>query len=60
MLKMSYETDLAVLAVSSEANWKLYAEIRNLVRETSIVGDVLSPRKILEAMRESFDIARGI
>jgi len=56
----SYEMDLAVLAVGYEADRKLFDEVRSLVRETFIVGDALSPRRILEAMRESFDIAQVI
>jgi 2,4-dienoyl-CoA reductase-like NADH-dependent reductase (Old Yellow Enzyme family)/thioredoxin reductase len=56
----SYEMDLAVLAVGYEADRNLFNEIRSLVRETFIVGDALSPRRILEAMRESFDIAQVI
>lgn len=55
-----YEGDLAVLAVGYQADTGLFEEIRALVRETYVVGDALQPRRILEAMRESFDIAQVI
>ncbi|MBU2053996.1 MAG: FAD-dependent oxidoreductase [Proteobacteria bacterium] len=56
----TYDADLAVLAVGYQADIKLFEEIRALVRDTYIVGDALQPRRILEAMRESFDIAQVI
>ena len=52
--------DLAVLAVGYQADPGLFEEIRSLVRETYVVGDALAARRILEAMRESFDIAQVI
>jgi len=55
-----YEADLAVLAIGYQADNDLFEKVRKQVRETYIVGDALHPRKILEAMRESFDIAQVI
>jgi hypothetical protein len=56
----TYDADLAVIAVGYQADIKLFEEIRSLVRDTYVVGDALQPRRILEAMRESFDIAQVI
>jgi len=56
----TYPADLIAVAVGYEADRRLFAEIRNQVRETYLIGDALSPRKILEAMKESFDIAQII
>jgi 2,4-dienoyl-CoA reductase-like NADH-dependent reductase (Old Yellow Enzyme family)/thioredoxin reductase len=56
----TYDADLAVLAVGYQADIKLFEEIRALVQDTYVVGDALQPRRILEAMRESFDIAQVI
>lgn len=56
----TYDADLAVLAVGYVSENKLFEEIRSLVRDTYVVGDALQPRRILEAMRESFDIAQVI
>jgi 2,4-dienoyl-CoA reductase-like NADH-dependent reductase (Old Yellow Enzyme family)/thioredoxin reductase len=56
----TYDADLTVLSVGYVADNKLFEEIRALVRDTYLVGDALQPRRILEAMRESFDIAQAI
>jgi 2,4-dienoyl-CoA reductase-like NADH-dependent reductase (Old Yellow Enzyme family)/thioredoxin reductase len=58
--EMTYPADLIVVAVGYEADRRLFEEIRNQVRETYLIGDALSPRKILEAMKESFNIAQII
>ena len=58
--KMAYGADLVVLALGYTADRQLFEDIRNEVRETYVIGDALSPRKILEAMKESFDIAQVI
>ena len=55
-----HEIDLAVLAVGYESDRRLFNDIRSHVRETYVLGDGLAPRRILEAMRESFDIAQEI
>jgi 2,4-dienoyl-CoA reductase-like NADH-dependent reductase (Old Yellow Enzyme family)/thioredoxin reductase len=54
------EIDLAVLAIGYESDRRLFNDIRSYVRETYVIGDGLEPRRILEAMRESFDIGQEI
>lgn len=55
-----HAADLAVLAVGYEADPAFFAAVREIVPEVYGVGDALRPRRILEAMRESFDIAQEI
>jgi len=55
-----HAADLAVLAVGYEADPAFFAAVRQIVPETYVVGDAFRPRRILEAMRESFDIAQEI
>ncbi|MBW2308329.1 MAG: FAD-dependent oxidoreductase [Deltaproteobacteria bacterium] len=54
------DADIVALAAGYTSDLKLFNEIRELVPETYMIGDYRHPRKILEAMRESFDIAQDI
>ncbi len=55
-----FDADIIVLAAGYTTDLKLFNKIREHVPETYLIGDYRHPRKILEAMRESFDIAQEI
>ncbi|MGM0689718.1 MAG: FAD-dependent oxidoreductase [Bacillota bacterium] len=52
--------DTVVLAIGAEANNELAGELEGKVKELHIIGDALKPRKITEAVREGFDLARKL
>lgn len=54
------ETDHIVLAVGRRAENQLLEEMKDLVPEVIVVGDCLSPRKVKDAIWESFKTARVI
>lgn len=54
------EADIIVLAVGYATDRKLFNKIIAIIPETYLIGDYRYPRKILEAMRESYDIAQEI
>jgi hypothetical protein len=54
------ETDHIVLAVGRRAENQLLEEMKDLVPEIIVVGDCLSPRKVKDAIWESFKTARVI
>jgi 2,4-dienoyl-CoA reductase (NADPH2) len=52
--------DTVVLAVGAVANNELAAALEGKVKELHIIGDAKEPRKITEAVREGFDLAREL
>jgi 2,4-dienoyl-CoA reductase (NADPH2) len=52
--------DTVVLAVGAEANNELAGQLEGKVKALHVIGDALKPRKITEAVREGFDLAREL
>ncbi len=52
--------DTVVLASGAVANNPLEEALTGKVKELHVIGDALSPRKLTEAIREGFDLAREI
>ncbi len=52
--------DTVVLAIGARANNRLAGELEGKVKELHVLGDALSPRKLTEAIREGFDLARSL
>jgi len=52
--------DTVVLAVGAEANNALAGQLEGKVKAFHVIGDALKPRKITEAVREGFDLAREL
>ena len=52
--------DTVVLAVGAVANCELAIQLVGKVKELHVIGDALEPRKITEAVREGFDLARNL
>ena len=52
--------DTVVLAIGAAANNKLAGELEGKVDEMHVIGDAHKPRKITEAIREGFDLAREL
>ncbi len=52
--------DTVVLAVGAVANCELAVQLEGKVKELHVIGDALKPRKITEAVREGFDLARNL
>lgn len=52
--------DTVVLAVGTQSNNTLEAELRNITAKTIVIGDAKTPRKAYEAIHEGFDSAREI
>lgn len=52
--------DTVVLAIGAVANNTLAAELEGKVKKLYLIGDAKKPRKITEAVREGFDLAREI
>jgi len=52
--------DTVVLALGAEANNELVGQLEGKVKELHVIGDALKPRKITEAVREGFDLARNL
>ncbi|OFW00634.1 MAG: hypothetical protein A3G20_05835 [Acidobacteria bacterium RIFCSPLOWO2_12_FULL_59_11] len=48
--------DTVVLAVGSRPNNRLYAEIKDKVAETYLIGDAQKPRRALDAIHEGFEL----
>ena len=53
-------SDTIVLAAGSQAETKLFEEIKDKVNEVYKVGDCVEPRQIGEAVREGFDIGMNL
>ena len=47
-----------VLAIGARANDSLAKELEGMVKELHVIGDAVKPRKLTEAIREGFDLAR--
>ncbi len=54
------EADTVVLAVGAVANNDLAGQLEGKVKELHLVGDAKEPRKINDAIREGFDLAREL
>ena len=52
--------DTVVLAIGAKANNSLVAELEGRVKELHVIGDAAHPRKLTEAIREGFDLARTL
>ena len=52
--------DTVVLAIGAVANNTLAGELEGKVDEMHVIGDAHKPRKITEAIREGFDLAREL
>jgi 2,4-dienoyl-CoA reductase (NADPH2) len=52
--------DTVVLAVGAVANNELAGQLEGKVKALHVIGDALKPRKITEAVREGFDLAREL
>ncbi len=52
--------DTVVLATGAVANNPLEEELKGRVNELHVIGDALKPRKLTEAIREGFDLAKDI
>ncbi len=52
--------DTVVLAVGAEANSDLEPLLRDRVSELHVIGDAAEPRRITEAVREGFELARSL
>ena len=52
--------DTVVLAVGAAANNPLQEALEGKVKELHVIGDAVTPRKLTEAIREGFDLAREI
>jgi len=55
-----YETDLIVLAVGYDGDDSLYKSLKEKIPGVYVIGDAQSPRRILDAMKESFMLAQEI
>ena len=55
-----YETDLIVMAVGYDADDSLYQSLKEKMPGVYVIGDAQSPRRILDAMKESFMLAQEI
>jgi 2-enoate reductase len=58
--EQTLRADTVVLAKGLVADNSLYNELEGKVPELHVIGDSVKPRKIWEAMREGFSIAREI
>ena len=52
--------DTVVMAIGARANNQLAEELKGKVKELHVIGDAVSPRKLTEAIREGFDLARSL
>lgn len=52
--------DTVVLAIGAKANNSLANELEGKVKELRVIGDAAKPRKLTEAIREGFDLARSL
>jgi 2,4-dienoyl-CoA reductase (NADPH2) len=52
--------DTVVLAIGAKANNQLAGELEGKVKELHVIGDALRPRKLTEAIREGFELARSL
>ncbi len=52
--------DTVVLAVGAAAYNPLEETLKGKVKELHVIGDALKPRKLTEAIREGFDLARDL
>ncbi len=52
--------DTVVLAIGAVANNPLEEMLKDKVKELHVIGDALKPRKLTEAIREGFDLAREL
>ncbi len=52
--------DTVVLAIGAAANNDLAEKLKGRVKELHLIGDAHKPRKITEALREGFDLAREL
>ncbi len=52
--------DTVVLAIGAVANNPLEESLKGRVNELHVIGDALKPRKLTEAIREGFDLAREL
>ena len=50
--------DTVVLAIGAAANNPLQEALEGKVKELHVIGDAVTPRKLTEAIREGFDLAR--
>jgi len=55
-----FEADTVIIAVGAEPNNELVKQLKGKVAELYAVGDCVNPRKALEAVRESTEIAMKI
>ncbi len=49
-----------IIAVGSDSNTKFFDQVKNRIAETYLIGDCVKPRRILEAIREGFEIGAKI
>lgn len=52
--------DTVVLAIGAVSDNTLAGELEGRVKELHVIGDAVKPRKITEAIREGFDLARSL
>jgi len=52
--------DTVVLAIGARANDQLVKNLEGKVKELRVIGDAVKPRKLTEAIREGFDLARSL
>ncbi len=52
--------DTVVLATGAVSNNPLEEELKGRVNELHVIGDALKPRKLTEAIKEGFDLAKDI
>ena len=53
-------SDTVVMALGSQANDRLYRELKSLVPEVYLIGDAAGPGRVLEAIHQAFEIASRI
>ncbi len=52
--------DTVVLAIGSKSESGLYGQIKNEFHEVSVIGDAVTPRKAMDAVREAYDLGISI
>ncbi|MGM0652525.1 MAG: FAD-dependent oxidoreductase [Bacillota bacterium] len=58
--EMLLPADTVVLAIGAASNNPLQEALEGKVKELHVIGDAVTPRKLTEAIREGFDLAREL
>ncbi len=54
------DVDTVVLTIGHRAETGLYRDLKGKVKEIYLVGDAVAPRRVEDAIREGYQVARGI